>query len=59
MAPQHIRDNAPKHATHYRDDKEPVIYLMKRGDDYYFLESGNIRKSFGGITKIFAKPLGV
>ena len=52
-----IRKNAPKFATHYRDDRRPVIYLMKRGGDFYFIENGNIRKSFGSITRALAKPL--
>ena len=59
MTPQEIRKNAPKFATHYRDDRESVIYLMKRGEDFYFLESGNIRKSFGAATRALAKPIGI
>ena len=57
MTVEEIRKNAPKFATHYRDDRQHVIYLMKRGDDFYFLENGNIRKSFGAVTMAFAKPL--
>ena len=57
MMLEEIKANAPRYATHYRDDKWPIIYLMKRGDDFYFLENGNIRKSFGMATKAFAKPL--
>lgn len=54
---EEIRKNAPKFATHYRDDKHPIIYLLKRGNDFYFIENGNFRKSFGFATKTFAKPL--
>ena len=57
MTIEEIRKNAPKFATHYRDNREPVIYLMKRGEDFYFLEIGNIRKSFGAATRALAKPL--
>lgn len=59
MTLEEIRKNAPKFATHYRDDMEPVIYLMKRGEDFYFLENGNIRKSFGAATRALAKPIGI
>lgn len=57
MTLEQIRANAPKFATHYRDDRDIVIYLMKRGNDFYFLENGNIRKSFGAATRALAKPL--
>ena len=57
MTIEEIRKNAPRFATHYRDDKDFIIYLLKRGADYYFVESGNLRKSFGMATKAFAKPL--
>ena len=57
MTIEQIRKNAPRFATHYRDDKDFIIYLLKRGADYYFVESGNLRKSFGMVTKAFAKPL--
>lgn len=57
MTTKEIRKNAPKFATHYRDDRQPIIYLMKRGEDFYFLESGNIRKSFGAVTRALAKPI--
>lgn len=57
MTTEEIKKNAPKFATHYRSDRIPIIYLMKRGDDFYFIENGNFRKSFGSSTKVFAKPL--
>ena len=58
MTLKEIRKNAPKGATHYRDDTEyPIYWKLAENGLFYFTHSGDLRRSFSKAAEILIKEL--